>query len=211
VLGMSCFITDNHISSLKAGGVSVCLGWKSLPQEIVKLIFAYLDPDSLLMVETVNWDCKRTVQKYDDDLWGELVRALWRNVVFNRPNEVNVLQRIKTLPLTILKHNLIHIDLKRCIEKQDYQRMLLAKLVFHEKMQKEVSGENPFYKGKYCSQFYPSWSLTIPIYKASYTFTAKELRRTEIYASELCAIRWEFNFKHQAFGNEDADRYHEYF
>jgi hypothetical protein len=116
-----------------------------------------------------------------------------------------VKERIKELPLSKLKKSLRAIDLTRCVEKVDFQNMLLAKLLFARVMERELHGDDPRFRGKYMTMYYPEWSLRIGTMKASYLHAELQYLRKNIYASELCVITWVFRFKENAFENMEGE------
>lgn len=167
------------------------------PEELLRLIFQYFDETDLLAAEDVCKYWKQLIYSHDEHFWKPLTESLWSSIEVNRPDELSVLQRIQSLNLAKLKKYLIYIDLTRCVEKRDFQRMLLAKLLlFAKKMQKELSGDDSRFKGRFLHIYYPDWSLTMGVFKASYFFAKREVLRRTIFLSELCAIQWHFRFKH---------------
>jgi hypothetical protein len=76
----------------------------------------------------------------------------------------------------------------RCVEKIDYQRMLLAKLLFNDKSASDSTA---------LRVYYPEWALKLGVFKATYYHNARDRRRTEILFGELVAIEWRFNFKNE--------------
>lgn len=169
-----------------------------IPEEILRNIFQYCDPSSLLAIEETCTEWRSTCKKYDRDIWISHIEALWDRFTMNRPDNSSVLQRIAKLTTGKMIKMLRHIDLSRCVEKKDYQRMLFAKLVFERKMIKELGRSDPRFKGRYLSMYYPDWSLVIPEFKASYFYTRCDVERKVLHSSELCAIHWRFRFKNYA-------------
>lgn len=97
------------------------------------------------------------------------------------PPSSQLMNRIQSLPLATLRKYLRGCDLSDCIEKADYQRKLLAKILF----------------------LYPFnriprslWVYKIPEWKASYYHSKRDSKRQQIMLSELCNILWEFRFKY---------------
>lgn len=166
------------------------------PEELLLLIFQYFDERDLLAAEDVCKYWRQIIYCHDEHFWKPLTKMLWSKIEINRPDELNLLHRVQSLNLTKLKKHLIYIDLTRCVEKRDFQRMLLAKLLFSKKMQKELSGSDARFKGRFLHIYYPDWSLTMGVFKASYFFAKREVVRQTICISELCSIQWHFRFKH---------------
>lgn len=168
-----------------------------LPEPVLAHALGYLDGLSMLCAENVSASWRLLATAYDQQLWQDGTSSLWGSLTWNRasPAIQNLFERIKMLPIGKLKRSLVGIDLSRCVEKVDFQRMLLTHLVFQKHMRKELAGTDPRYAGKYVTMRYPDWSLRIGPWKASFFFTARELRRKEMFASELCAVKWQFFFK----------------
>lgn len=168
---------------------------QSFSDDLLFLIFAFLPAPDLLHAGRVNTLWHSIIEQKDELLYKHLTTLLWEGLSFNQAKEVNVLRKVEQLTLTALKRSLVGIDLSRCIEKKDFQRTLLAKLLFCNVMGRELKGEDARFKGKYLSMYYPDWSLEIPSYKASYYYTKNEITRKTINIYELCKIEWIFKFK----------------
>lgn len=172
---------------------------RNIPEELLELIFEYCeDPCSILAIEKTCKEWRGICYKFDRSIWEDRIKELWEKFEMNRPNDLSVLQRIAKLSTGKMIKMLRHIDLGRCIEKTDYQRMLFAKIVFEECLKRELGGEDPRFKGRYLSMYYPDWSLIVAPFKASYFYTVKEIQRNLLHVSELCSIQWRFRFKHYA-------------
>eukprot|EP01040_Poterioochromonas_malhamensis_P014694 gene14694-16312_t len=171
---------------------------QSFSDDLLFLIFAFFPAPDLLQVGRVNTLWHSIIEQKDELLYKHLTTLLWEGLSFNQAKEVNVLRKVEQLTLTALKRSLVGIDLSRCIEKKDFQRTLLAKLLFCNVMGRELKGEDARFKGKYLSMYYPDWSLEIPSYKASYYYTKNEITRKTINIYELCKIEWIFKFKNNA-------------
>eukprot|EP01031_Cornospumella_fuschlensis_P027098 gene27098-32741_t len=139
----------------------------------------------------------RIVKEYSDSIWLPAIHKTWNQLQWNAiPRDIyNLFERIKQLPISKLKKALVGIDLQRCVEKVDYQRMLLAHLVFNKHMKKELAGTDVRFAGKYLTRNYPEWSLRITSFKASYVFAVQEIQRKEMLVAELTACEWAFTFK----------------
>lgn len=176
------------------------LSLRAVPDEVLKLIFQYCDEDTLLEIEETSMAWKKLCVAWDRDLWEPLTRAVWEPITVNRPSDICLKVRIGHLPTGRLLKSLRQIDLSRCVEKQDFQRMLLAKLLFEGRMQSELKGSDARFAGRYMSMNYPEWSLHIGAYKASYFFALREIHRQEITSKELTQIQWRFRFKQDGEG-----------
>lgn len=172
---------------------------RHLPEEVWKNVFEYCDASTVLAAEETCREWRLTCVKYDEDVWKDKIKDLWLKFEVNRPSSDSVLDRIRKLSTGKMVKMLRHIDLSRCIEKRDYQRMLLAKLVFEGRMMKELGGEDPRFKGRYLSMFYPDWSLVVAPYKAAFFYTVRDTKRKDLHTSELCMIKWMFRFKNHPY------------
>jgi hypothetical protein len=168
-----------------------------IPDELLSIIFSYLDSLSLLRMELVSPLWCSVCRRNDELIWTHHVQSLTKHSPLNTPSELNIKKRIEQLKMNRLLKGLVGIDLHRCIEKQDYQSMLLAKLLFKNIMTKELKGEDSRFAGKYVSVYYPEWALQMQPWKSSFLFVRSENNRQEITANELCSITWEFSFKYQ--------------
>ena len=174
-----------------------------LPEDILGSIFQYLTFPDLLHIEVVCAQWRGLCHALDSELWVPVVAKGWSQNI-NRPSELKLLGRIQSIPLSKLKKSLRGIDLTRCVEKVDYQKMLQAKLLFEKVMEEELKGEDVRFAGKYLSMYYPNWALTIAPMKASFIHYTVDARRHEIYSSELCSIKWVFRFKEHAMMDLDG-------
>ena len=105
----------------------------------------------------------------------------------------SLLTRIKKIPLLAMKFNLQRVDISRCVEKIDYQRMLLAYMLF---------GGRSAIDSMKLRIYYPQWALEIEEHKVTYFHSKRDAKRTQIYMSELCMIDWVFHFKND-YGYEE--------
>lgn len=171
--------------------------FSTVPESNLALIMSFLDGKSILSIEVCSPTCSRIAKEYSDGIWLPTVHQTWHKMQWNVISEdlYNLFERIKLLPISKLKKTLVGIDLQRCVEKIDYQRMLLAHLVFNKCMKKELAGTDVRFAGKYLTRNYPEWSLHIPFHKASYVFAVQEIQRKEMLVSELTACEWVFTFK----------------
>lgn len=168
-----------------------------VPDELLSIIFSYLDPLSLFHIELVCNVWRNVCRRNDALVWTLHVERESKNSPFNTPSELNIKKRIEELKMNRLLKGLVGIDLHRCIEKQDYQKMLVAKILFNNVMTRELKGEDIRFAGKYLSVFYPEWALQMQPWKSSFVFARLENNRRDITANELCSITWEFSFKYQ--------------
>lgn len=145
--------------------------------DLLVQIFFFLSGTDLFQIERVNVLWNQALRQKDHIIWKNLTKLVWETIAFNRPNEINVLTKVGQLSLSLLKKSLVGIDLSFCVEKKDYQRVLLAKLLFYPVMLRELKGSDPRFAGKYLSMRYPDWSLNIPPFKASYFFARREIIR----------------------------------
>jgi hypothetical protein len=168
-----------------------------LPESVLVQVFQYLNGKSLLSVETVSCLWCQLCKLHEQQLWKHNLHRLWNMMLWNKLNEdmQYIYERVRTLPISKLKKMLVGIDLSRCVEKADYQRMLIAHLVFGYHMKKELVGSDPRFAGKFVTIYYPEWALRMGLYKASYAFAKREFKRKELFLSELCSISWIFKFK----------------
>ena len=175
----------------------------SFSDDLLLLIFWYLNAKEIYRIEKVCSNWRKISRNHDTEIWKLLTEVEWKRIEFNIPQDVNVLRKIEKMSLSSLKKSLVGIDLSRCLEKKDFQRMVLAKVLFSSVMKKELGGDDPRFKGKYLSMFYPEWSLSISPFKASYIFTKHEVKRIQITKYELCNIQWTFRFKRTSFDDPD--------
>lgn len=164
--------------------------------EILHNSLTWLSPSELLGVYLLNKRISALIGRHDQDLWTNHVREVWRKTgwTHNVPLDVCLLHRVKSqLSMIELKRTLLRVDTSRCLEKQDFQVMTAAFLLFG------LRGVNPPTNVKKSLKTYlPQWALEMGIFKASYFFALKETRRTkEVTKTELCAISWRFFFKHE--------------
>lgn len=164
--------------------------------DIIINIITYLPVQDLLRAIEISkqWfsaylkDSKRIWEMHSNQLWLE------SKMIVNIPHyDTTLLSRIKKVPLSVMKFNLQRVDISRCIEKIDYQKMLLAYILFG---------------GRYAIDstklriYYPQWALEIEDHKATYFFSKRDSKRTQIFMSELCMIDWVFHFKND-YGYEE--------
>lgn len=161
---------------------------KDFSDDLLTRIFSVLGPADLLSVETVaaRWRLCAV-----DELWRNSTIELWKNVIFNVPSEFGILQRVKRIPLALLKRLVARVDSSHCLEKNDYQKLLVCCLLFRFRERPHIRINGMTTRPKL-----PDWYQKIDNLKASYFFSARDIRRTTILASELCTISWVFHFKH---------------
>jgi hypothetical protein len=176
----------------------------SIPNEVLVIVFQYCECSTLTTVELVSTHWRSLVRQFDIEIWSHITNELWKTVP-NRPSIQNIELRIKDLPLSVLKKSLRAIDLTRCLEKSDFQSMLKAKLLFSRTMEKELSGDDVRFRGRYMTQYYPEWALKIAAMKASYFHANHEVQRRYIHSSELCSIKWKFEFKRSAMQEDELE------
>lgn len=169
-----------------------------IPEDVLIQIFYFCDPATLLAVDETCKEWHSICTNHDKEFWSHHIDRLWKNFTINRPTEVSVFQRISNLTTVKMVKMLRYTDLSRCVEKVDYQRMLLAKLLFEKRMGKELVGTDSRFEGRFLSMYYPDWALTMPVFKASFYHARRDVIRSALFTSELCAIRWRFRFKHYA-------------
>ena len=61
-----------------------------------------------------------------------------------------MIERVKSEPLSSLKRSLFRVDISRCLEKPDFQKMFIARLLFGDRGPK-ISGR----------MLYPEWCLKL--------------------------------------------------
>ena len=162
----------------------LCINFIS--DDILTRIFSLLHPDDLLGVEVCSKRWKLCCK--DDQVWSHHAIRVWDIITHNKPSEYVLIERVKKLSMIALKRALVRVDTNSCLEKIDYQKALVNRLVFRYRDMTTKSGI-------YRIQF-PDWHRNFGDYKASYFYSKKETQRTTIHQSELCAIRWAFHFKH---------------
>jgi hypothetical protein len=167
----------------------------NLSDDLILQILLYLQAVELLQSEAVCATWRRVSRSYDSEVWKLFTEPEWRKVQINIPKEHKILTKNQMRSVNVLKKALVGIDLHRCVEKKDYQSMLLAKFLFLPIMERELAGDDLRFKGKYLSMYYPEWALTISPFKASYLYARKEINRKQITKTELCKIPWVFRFK----------------
>lgn len=167
---------------------------KYLDEDSLTGAFTYFSPTELL---SGSMCCRlwRNISMKDKQLWESLCVRLWETVIVNHPDieNIDLLSRIKNMSLIQIKRSLLRVDVTRCIEKNDFQRMMLAKLLFKDKSAKDSTA---------LRIYYPEWALKIGVFKATYFHNARDRKRTEILFGELVAIEWKFNFKNEEQANQ---------
>ena len=183
---MSSFIADQYTSNYENRIV--------FPFEdyLLTQIFKFLSPLELLSA-TLCSSSWYLAGSRDKQLWERHTQQLWSrdsNRLMNIPDidNLDIMNRIRKIPLTKLKHALLRVDITRCIEKQDFQKMLMTHLLFKDRPDLRNTGHLRIY--------YPEWCLNrLGSFKATYFHNRRDLKRTTILASELCLIDWIFRFK----------------
>ena len=122
--------------------------------ELLCQILLYLTAADLLIIPQV---CNRWKETNTEDemLWGPHVTNLWKNIAVNRPSEMVLIERVKTLPLSLMKRALFRVDISRCIEKPDFRNMLIARLIFGDRS--PIKRQSRLY--------YPEWALRLGTHK----------------------------------------------
>jgi len=168
-------------------------------EDCLTLIFDYFDPQDLLRGSECCKAWQTTITLNDKQFWDKHAIQLWNDHTFNHPDlsDISILERVKTIPLKQLKSALNRVDMSRCVEKIDYQRMFVANLLFRRRSKT---------RSAVVRIFYPEWALKIPLYKASYVYSLYERSRTDVFKSELCAINWVFHF-HDSRSEENIEQY----
>lgn len=162
-----------------------------LNEDLLCLVLEYVHPTDLMEAESVStlwWTCTRR----DQQLWERHCVGIWNDaeLTMNVPDleDINIMNRIRKIPLIQLKRALIRVDLTRCVEKIDFQRTFLAKILF---------GHRSAANSTALRAYYPEWAFKMGLYKCTYLYGVKERCRTsQILLSELCSIDWEFKFKY---------------
>lgn len=162
--------------------------------DLLYCIFSYFSVENIIQTGTVNKRWQGVLSRDEGALWIFFLDELWKDKSVNVPAVKTILDRIKALPLGLVKRALHRVDISRCIEKPDFQRMLIVRLLFGERGPK-----------KRCFCFFPEWALRMGQYKASYFEAKKDMRRQDITVSELCRIKWVFHFKHHQPMDQDTD------
>jgi hypothetical protein len=166
---------------------------KYLDEDTLTGVFSYFNSTDLLSGGTCCTLWRNTCLKSEKQFWEPLTVKLWDDMITNRPdfNEIDILSRVKRISLLQIKRALQRVDINRCVEKIDFQRMLIAKLLFKNK-----SAEN----STALRIYYPEWALKIGVYKATYFHNAADLRRNTILMGELTAIEWRWTFRNDQSG-----------
>ena len=157
--------------------------------DIIISIIKYLPVPDLLRATEISKQWYSAYLKDSKNIWEMHTNQVWieSKMTENIPHiEMSVLSRIKRLPLSVVRFNLQRVDVTRCIEKIDYQRMLLAYILF---------GGRSAVDSTRLRIYYPPWALQIDEHKATYFQSKRDAKRTQIYMSELCMIDWIFHFK----------------
>jgi len=161
---------------------------RCLSEDLLSQIFAFFTPAELLLVSLVNRRWRRMETNNDGVEWNVHLTKFWSSFNQNVPTSYLLLDRISNLSLTLIKRALFRVDTSRCVEKREYQRMLIARLLFNDRGTKRGG-----------RVFYPEWALRIGQHKASLFQAMKDMKRRDINISELCAIQWRFHFKQSDF------------
>lgn len=161
---------------------------RCLSEDLLSHIFAFFTPTELLLASLVNRRWRRIESNNDGVEWNVHLTKFWSSFNQNVPTSYLLLDRISRLPLTLIKRALFRVDTSRCVEKREYQRMLIARLLFNDR--------GPKRGGRV---FYPEWALRVGQHKASLYHAMKDMKRRDINISELCAIQWRFHFKQSDF------------
>lgn len=162
---------------------------KLITDDIIIIILKYLPPNDLLRAIESSKSWFSAASKDSNRIWRIHAENIWKQsgMTVNVPSgDLSLLARIKRIPLPTLKRSLQRVDITRCVEKIDFQRMLMANLLFGGR-----SSES-------CAKlriYYPDWALKVDEYKAAYFHGKRDVKRTQIHMSELCAIGWIFYFK----------------
>lgn len=160
--------------------------------DLILEIIDYLDVENLLLTAVVQIQWNDIINNRNScSMWKKFSIKVY-NGRYNSPLQSTLLERIKLLPLLDLKRQLARVDTSGCLEKKEYYNMMTAHLLF-----KGVYGHYTR-----CT-VYPTWSLKMDSFKATYFHALKDHKRTTIFKSELCKIKWSFHFKEHEF--EDAD------
>lgn len=137
------------------------------------------------------------------DVYLEFTLALWASRSFNVPHShkptshINTLSsRIKGLPISSLIRLLHRVDTSFCREKHEYQALVRSLLVFGLRRDHSPSG---------LKVRYPAWTHSLDERKATYFHARREILRDTITASELCAVKWFFHFKHSVAEDQGED------
>ena len=122
--------------------------------ELLCQILLYLTAADLLIIPLV---CNRwkDTNTQDEILWRPHVTNLWKDITVNRPSEMVLIERVKSLPLSLMKRALFRVDISRCIEKPDFRSMLIARLIFGDR--------SPIKRQS--RLFYPEWTLRLGTHK----------------------------------------------
>ena len=159
----------------------------------------YLNVDDLLIAAPVYSIWNNIINNSNNNsVWRKFSSVIW-NDKYNRPSDSIILDRVKRLSMADIKKQLTRVDTSRCLEKREYQRMMIAHLLFKLRGVTPPSGHLTRYR---C--YYPQWSLTMDDYKATYFHAKTDFKRENIFMSELCCIKWSFHFKnHELDSDED--------
>ena len=106
---------------------------RRMTDDLLQIIYSYFDVDALLLSSLVNkrWRAIETAQ--NGAVWEPHVQTLWRRYTVNVPeSSILLIDRIRALPLSLVKRALYRVDISRCLEKADFHAMLQARLLLHE-------------------------------------------------------------------------------
>ena len=164
-------------------------------------IIDYLDYDNLLVVSAV-------YSSWNDIINRNTGNSVWRKFSdkvydgkYNRPlPSLSLLDRIKSLSMADLKKQLRRVDTSQCLEKKEYQHMMMAHVLF---TLRGTTPPNGHFTRSRC--YYPQWSIRMDEFKATYYHAHKDFRRVSLFMSELCQIKWSFHFKNHDFGDSDEN------
>lgn len=131
-----------------------------LYDELLLIVLQYLDPLSLLTIELISCELRSFVRRNDRFLYSTSFSATIRRKAHFHSNP-SLLERIKSLHLRTLKKYLRASDTSRCVEKSEYQRLLMARALLVYSSRTET---NPAMMVKTCVT-HPPWSLSIAEWK----------------------------------------------
>jgi hypothetical protein len=177
-------------------------------------VISYLPSADLLCVEACSHTWRRTVT---DDLWRDLLSKYLSSTrisveenkyvpLANVSSTLSLLDRVKAVPMSRLRELLRNVNTSHCIEKKEFQKLLAIRLFFrHVNIGESVPDESASSSSSTSSSSssrvrhpiaFPRWTYAMSEHKLSYYFTIRDLRRSKILLSGLCAIEWAFRFKH---------------
>ena len=145
----------------------------------------FLDARELVVAEECCSSWKNFISR--GNLWRYLLEKHLLSIHVNVPSSGLLMERVKVLSMSTLRKALSRVSTRGCIEKGDFERILVARLF--------LRGRNYPEQIPYKTTI-PDWCLAMNPYKSGYYFLLQEAKRCRILLSEVCSFKWSFSFKH---------------